>query len=104
LNRFEEAQQPAEAAVKADPNHAEAHELLGTLFAGKRQLAEAAREYRRAIELRPDFGQAHLDLARVLNAQGDRAGAVQHLREAAKDRDAGVAQQAAQALRQIGAQ
>ena len=65
---------------------------------------EAAREYRQAIELQPEFGQAHLDLARVLAAQGDRSGAIEHLREAAKGRDAEVAQQATRALQQLGVQ
>jgi len=56
------------------------------------------------LRLRPDFSQAHLDLARVLAAQGDRPGAIEHLREAANGHDAGVARQAAQALQQLGAQ
>ena len=104
VNRFDEAQSAVEAALRAGPNLAAARELLGTLFARKRQLNEAAREYRQAIELQPDFGQAHLDLARVLAAQGDRSGAVEHLREAAKGHDADVAQQAARALQQLGVQ
>ncbi len=104
VNRFDDAQGQVEAALQADPNLAEAHELAGTLLARKRLLAEAAREYREAVRLRPDFSQAHLDLARVLAAQGDRPGAIEHLREAARGRDAGVARQAAQALQQLGAQ
>ena len=69
----------------------------------KRQLPEAAREYRRALALRPDSSRAHLRLGNVLAAQGDVAGATEHLREAARSGDAAIAQQAAQALRQIGA-
>jgi predicted CXXCH cytochrome family protein len=103
VNRFEEAQKSVEAALHADPNLAEARVLHGTLFARKRQLPEAAREYRHAVRLRPDFSQAHLDLARVLAAQGDRGGAVEHLHEAAKGRDAAVAEQATRALQQLGA-
>ena len=41
-------------------------------------------------------------LGNVLAAQGDISGASEHLREAAKSRDAAIARQAAQALRQIG--
>jgi predicted CXXCH cytochrome family protein len=51
-DRFDQAQERAEAALRADANLAEAHELLGGLFERKRQLPEAAREYRRALELR----------------------------------------------------
>jgi tetratricopeptide (TPR) repeat protein len=102
-DRFDEAQVRAEAAVRADPNLADAHELLGGLFARKRQLPEAAREYRRTLELRPASGSAHLHLGNVLAAQGDAARAAEHLREAARSGDAAIAQQATQALRQMGA-
>ena len=44
-------------------------------FSRKRQLPEAAREYRRALELRPDLSRAHLRLGNVLAAQGDISGA-----------------------------
>jgi tetratricopeptide (TPR) repeat protein len=102
-DRFDEAQQRAEAAVRADPNLADAHELLGGLFARKRQLPEAAREYRRTLELRPDSDSAHLHLGNVLSAQGDVAGASEHLRQAARSSDAAIARQATEALRQMGA-
>lgn len=102
LNRFDESQTSAEAAIKADPNMPEPHELLGGLLARKLQFPEAAREYTEALRLRPDFARAHLDLASVLAAQGDITAAVQHLREAANGRDPRVAQQAAAALQRLG--
>ena len=102
-DRFDEAQERAEAAVKSDPSLADAHELLGGLYARKRQLPEAAREYRRTLELRPDSSGAHLRLGNVLAAQGDIAGASEHLRIAAGSRDRAIAQQATEALRRIGA-
>jgi tetratricopeptide (TPR) repeat protein len=102
VNRFEDAQQSVEAALRADAGLAEAHELRGGLLARKRLLSEAAHEYRQALELRPDFSRAHLDLATVLAAQGDMPGAVQHLRAAAQGSDAAVAQTATEALRQLG--
>ena len=54
LNRFDEAQTAVEAALKANADFAEAHELPGGLYGRKRRLPEAAREYRRALDLRPD--------------------------------------------------
>uniref|UniRef100_Q02CI9 Tetratricopeptide TPR_2 repeat protein n=1 Tax=Solibacter usitatus (strain Ellin6076) TaxID=234267 RepID=Q02CI9_SOLUE len=101
-DRFAEAQDRAEAALLADPNMADAHQLLAGLFARKQQLPEAAREYRRALELRPDWSRVHLQLGNVLAAQGDITGAAEHLREAAGGKDAAVARQATQALREIG--
>jgi predicted CXXCH cytochrome family protein len=102
-NRFDEAQQRAEAAVRADGNLAEVHELLGGLFERKRQLPEAAGEYRRALELQPDSSRAHLRLGNVLAAQGNVTDATIHLRQAAKGSDAAIVQQATRALQQLGA-
>jgi predicted CXXCH cytochrome family protein len=102
MNRFDEAEESAEAALQADPKMAEVHELLGGLLARKRQLPEAAREYGEALRLRPDFDRAHLDLASVLAAQGDMPSAIQHLRAAAQGHDPRVAQAAAAALQRLG--
>jgi FimV-like protein len=102
VNRFDEAQQSVEAALRAKGDMPEAHELLGGLLARKRLLAEAAREYRQALKLQPALGRAHLALANVLTAMGDKPGAVRHLREAAKDGDPAVAREAARALRELG--
>ena len=101
LNRLEEAQQPAEAAVQGDPDFAAGHELLGSLLARKSQLAEAASEYQRAVQIQPDFSRAQLDLGLVLAAQGDLAGATDHLRKAAQGKDPEVAERATQALQRI---
>ena len=100
--RMEEAQQRAEAALRLKADYAEAHDLLGGIFEQKRQLPQAAAEYRRTLELRPESARTHLRLGVVLAAQGDRSGSEEHLREAAKGRDASVAQQATQLLRQMG--
>ena len=91
-----------EAALRADAGLVEAHVLRGELLARKRQLPEAAQEYERALELRPDFSRAHLELATVLAAQGDMPGTIEHLREAAKGSDGAVAQKATLALQQLG--
>jgi hypothetical protein len=81
---------------------AEAHELLAGLLAGRRQLPEAAHEYREAIRLKPEFARAHLDLARVLADGGDMPGAIEQLRQAAAGSDPQVAQLATEALRRLG--
>ncbi len=101
--RLDDAQQRAEAAVKFQPDFADAHELLGGIFEQKRQMPLATAEYRRTLELKPEASRTHLRLGVVLAAQGDRAGAEQHLREAAKARDAATAQQATRLLQQLPA-
>ena len=101
LNRLDEAQEQAEAAVQGDPDFAAGHDLLGGLLARKSQLTEAASEYQKAVEIQPDFSRAQLDLGLVLAAQGDLPGATEHLRKAAQGKDPEVAQRAAQALERL---
>jgi tetratricopeptide (TPR) repeat protein len=101
-NRFDDAQASVEAALGADGDLPEAHVLRGELLARKQQWPEAAGEYRRALELRPDFGRAQLELARILAAQGDMPGAIEQLRAAAKSSDRATAQTAGRALQQLG--
>jgi tetratricopeptide (TPR) repeat protein len=100
--QLERAQEMADAALRADPKMAEVHVLRGRLLVQKRQFAEAATEYRRAIGLRPDFVRVRLDLASVLAAQGDMEHAVEQLREASKSSDPETARLAVDALQRLG--
>jgi predicted CXXCH cytochrome family protein len=100
--KLERAQEMADAALKADPNLAEAHVLRGRLLVQKRQLPEAATEYRQAIGLRPDFARVRLDLASVLAAHGDIEQAVEQLREVSKSNDPETARLAVDALQRLG--
>ena len=56
----------------------------------------------KALTLKPDLARAHLRLATVLMATGDREGAAAQFRDAASGNDPGIARQAAQALREMG--
>ena len=100
--RFGEARAEVDAAVRADGRHVEARILSGGLWAREGKLAEARAEYEAALAVRPESGRAHLDLARVLIALGDREGTIRHLRLAAGSEDAGSAQLASQALANLG--
>ena len=64
-----------EAAVRIDPNHAEAHNNLGAMLHVAGRLDEAAAHYRRALELRPDNVEARSNLGRLLMLQGKTADA-----------------------------
>jgi tetratricopeptide (TPR) repeat protein/2-polyprenyl-3-methyl-5-hydroxy-6-metoxy-1,4-benzoquinol methylase len=69
-NRLAEAMAHYEAVVARYPRDADAWYMLGTVNA-RLDLIDAAGECsRRAIELRPDFGEAHLNLGNVLLHQG----------------------------------
>ncbi|HMC61319.1 MAG TPA: tetratricopeptide repeat protein, partial [Candidatus Solibacter sp.] len=101
LNRFEEAERQIEAAVKADPNSPDTHNFKGTLLSRKGNRDGALSEFLEAIRLRPDFGLAHLNAARILAAKGDRAAAQQHLRQALQGSDANIRRQAAAELQRL---
>ena len=82
--------------LAADPNHADAHHLLGVLAAqtGKDELALQA--IHRAIEIEPAVADYHLNLARVLFNVGDHGRAA-----AACDRALDLSQEEPQNLKQV---
>jgi predicted CXXCH cytochrome family protein len=102
LNRFEESQKQVEAAIAADPNLAEPHELLGGLHSRKSEPNLALAEFESAVRLKPEFSRAQLDLGVTLAILGDTAKAIPHLREASRGQDPRVAGQAKSALQQLG--
>ncbi len=84
------AAQQYRVALKANPNDAVAHNLLGTCLQRLGQDKSARKEYERAIRLDPAYAQAHNNLATVFHTQGKYGQAVEHYR-AALARNAGLA-------------
>ena len=82
---FPKAKAVAQRALELDPNLAEAHVSLGfSALAYDWNYSEAGREFRKAIELRPDYATAHQYYAYYLTAMGD-------LDEAIAERERAVA-------------
>jgi tetratricopeptide (TPR) repeat protein len=52
-NKFAEAKDQFQAAIKANPNHAESHFMLGKVYINLGQLAEAATEFETYLKLAP---------------------------------------------------
>jgi Flp pilus assembly protein TadD len=77
-----------------------AHELLGRLLAEAGKAPEAMAHFREAIRLRPDFGQAHLNLGAALLRRGNRAAA--EFRLAQSDPDPQIQKMAAAGLTAAG--
>jgi tetratricopeptide (TPR) repeat protein len=75
-NRFDEAQEQTQAALRANPSLVEGHELLGGLFARQQKPAQAIQEYLKTVELQPDLNRAQLNLGLLMAAQGDFTGAI----------------------------
>jgi Tfp pilus assembly protein PilF len=66
-----------QAALQADPAHADAHNNLGIIFFGKGQLDEAAACFRGALQHNPGYTNAYNNLGSVLKTQGRFAEAIQ---------------------------
>ena len=101
--RFDDARAQMQAAVRANPNFAEAHEMLGRLYEQKDQTDDALHEYEAAVRVSPEMSQAQLDLGAVLAKKGDISGATVHLRQASTSSDQRLRQIALQLLEQLAA-
>jgi tetratricopeptide (TPR) repeat protein len=76
--RFDEAADAFRRALKVNPFHPQAHNNLGTLVAGRGELAEAATHYQQALANDPDHRLARFNLGRVLVALGRPREAAEH--------------------------
>jgi protein O-GlcNAc transferase len=71
-----------EAALRLEPDLADAHNLLGIVRIKQRRPAEAVASFRQALRARPDFAAAHGNLGNALREQGDLDAAAASFREA----------------------
>jgi tetratricopeptide (TPR) repeat protein len=68
--------------LKTDPRSWMAHNNLGTLYLERGLLEEARPHFLTALQLYPDYPEAHYSLGAILEEQGDLAGAEDQLRKA----------------------
>lgn len=65
-------------AVAIAPNSPEPHSNLGHIYHQRKQYGDAETEFRKALELKPDFGEAMNNLGlTLLDGKGDPAGAAE---------------------------
>lgn len=82
-SRVQDALREFDEALAADPNFADAHLGRGLVMEyGYGKLDDAEKHYRRAIELRPAFPEAHNNLGQLLAKRGRLAEAVGEFDEA----------------------
>lgn len=82
---FPKARLAAEAALRADPNLAEAHASLGLVkFQYERDFVGAEREFHRALELNPNNPIGHQYYADLLKALGRFEEAIREMERAAE--------------------
>jgi len=65
------------AAVRIQPGHAEARNLLGSALVAMGRNTEALEQFRAAVKVRPDYGNARYNLARALARAGKSEEAVE---------------------------
>jgi tetratricopeptide (TPR) repeat protein len=66
------------AAVRIQPDHAEARNLLGSALVAMGRNTEALEQFRAAVKARPDYGNARYNLARSLARAGKPEEAVEN--------------------------
>jgi TonB family protein len=82
---FKDAAKAFRAALKIDPDNAYVHFALATTLSNERERKsddEVIEEYHHAIQLRPDFADAHMSLADFLRDQKDFTRAIPEYRSA----------------------
>lgn len=80
--RFDEAAMHCKAALEADPMNPAGYYLFGVVLQEKGDPTAAAREFRRAIYLDPDFVAPYVSLGNLLHASGNRDEAKRQLSNA----------------------
>ena len=84
---FQRASEHFQAAVALDPNHIpDAYYNFGVLLMNRDELGEAAECFRKALQLDPDYADAHNDLGLLLERQGKLPEAAAEYRKAAEER------------------
>ena len=82
LRRFDEALARSRQFAEQHPENALAWYLLGKSQSERQRTTEAEHSFKKALEIRPDFQAAHIDLARLYIAREDTANAVSRLEHA----------------------
>ena len=84
LEQYRNALEAMQAAVKRNPNSPQYHLRVAYLENQLLNLPEAEREYKKALELDPEYFEAHLEYGKSLELQGRIDGALAEFAEAAK--------------------
>lgn len=79
---YAEAIAAYEKALVADPEFADAHCNLGTVYYNQERRAKARASFERALELDPEHLEAHLNLAVLLEEDGRQESALPHYKRA----------------------
>jgi tetratricopeptide (TPR) repeat protein len=76
LGKYDEAQEKYRVLLASEPGDAELHDGYGRALLKQKKFAEAQQELMKAVQLRPDWGEAYGDLAVAANENKDYATAI----------------------------
>ncbi len=82
--RSREAIEAVQRAVAQRSNAPALHNTLGLAYQAAENEAAAESAFRQALALRPGYAEAHVNLGNLLRCRGDKVGALEELRAAAK--------------------
>ncbi len=79
LRQLEQAQTEAERLVKSHPDRPEPYGNLGNVLFSQGKLREAIAQYQKAVEIRPDYAEAHFSLVALQGFSGRQELVVDYL-------------------------
>lgn len=79
LGRMDDAEQVFKLALTMNPKDSEVLFNLGNLYNAENKLELARNKYLEALQIKPDFAEAHYNLGLIFSKLGDNAKAVTHL-------------------------
>lgn len=79
LGRTSDAESVFKLALTLNPKDSEVLFNLGNLYNAENKLEQARNKYLEAIQIRPDFAEAHYNLGLIFSKMGDNVKAVSHL-------------------------
>ena len=85
VGRREDALSAIKASLAQDPLNAESLTISASAYWSLGRLDEAEEAYRRALEVRPNIAYGHYNLAILLLARADAAGALREIQQEAND-------------------
>lgn len=80
--KFDEAVEMFDRALRIDPTDAVAHYNMGNAMLALNKFADAARHFEDAARLRPDYAESYANWGAALGGEGDADGAVKQFRHA----------------------
>ena len=83
-SKFEEAERAFDKSIKYDKNNHEAYYYRGCAKVNSKQYQEAIADFKKAIELKPDYADAYFNMGRVYYMQNDEDKACEYYKLADK--------------------